>query len=498
MIRFDPTIPQPLFLAEYLGRVEQFCVGQPLMERAGKAAAHLCRQLLDGLPGQQRVLVLAGPGNNGGDALVVARHLMAGGVDAVVYGLSGTGPRPADAARAESAWEAAGGVALPAMPEPAGFDLVVDGLFGAGLSRELSGAALAAVTRVNEAGVPVLALDVPSGLHGDTGRVLGGCVRASHTLAFIGLRPGLLTLDGPDHAGQLHLDTLGLEPSALVPPPGRTVGADTLASVVTARRRNSHKGSYGSVLVLGGAPGMAGAALLAGRAALLAGAGRVHVMMLDPRAPSVDGVQPELMLRTGLDTVTLEQASAVVAGPGLGRSPEAMAALEHCIHAPAPLLLDADALNLLASQPALAARVRARTAPTLATPHPAEAARLLGCTVATVQADRIASAGAIAAALNAGVVLKGAGSVCASPGHPWYVNPTGNPGMATAGMGDVLSGLAGAFLARGGEPFEALRAAVYLHGAAGDRLAADVGGHHGLTAGETALAARRELNRLAG
>ena len=330
----------------------------PLMERAGRAAADHARQLLQG--SRAPVLILAGPGNNGGDARVMARVLQQRGVAVVLVG--------------------------PGNAVPDGkYGLIVNGLFGIGLGRPVEGAWADLIARINAFAGPVLALDIPSGLDGDTGRVLGVAVRATHTLSFIGGKPGLYTLDGPDHCGHVSVVDLGLRLDKF---PGALLAVDDFRECLIPRSRNSHKGSYGSLAVIGGAAGMTGAALLAARAGLKLGAGRVFVGLL--QAIAVDPLQPELMLRSADDA--LAQATTVVVGPGLGDSDAAVELLRRVASADFSLLLDADALNLLAAHPVLAARVARRSQATLITPHPAEAARLLSLTTEAVQADRVGAA----------------------------------------------------------------------------------------------------------
>ncbi len=438
----------------------------PLMERAGRAAAAFARQLLKG--SRAPVLVFAGPGNNGGDAQVMARVLRQQGIAVVVAGLGDEVPK-------------------------GDYGLVVDGLFGIGLTRPITGAYADLIERINAFPGPVLALDIPSGLDGDTGRVMGLAVRATHTLSFIGGKPGLYTLDGPDHCGEVSVVDLGLSLDEF---PGALLAVDDFRECLKPRPRNSHKGSYGSLTVIGGAAGMTGAALLAGRAALKLGAGRVFVGLLQPLA--VDALQPELMLRAPDDA--LAQATAAVIGPGLGASDAAVEILRRAL-SPKPstdcsLLLDADALNLLAAHPVLAARVARRAAPTIITPHPAEAARLLATTTEAVQADRVGAALQLAQRFKAHVALKGCGTVIAHPDGGWRINTSGNPGLASAGSGDVLSGMAGALLAQGWPAAAALCGAVHLHGAAADALAAAGDGPIGIAAGELIPVARTLLNRL--
>ncbi len=464
----------------------------PLMERAGSAAAELALALIDrsALP----PLVVAGPGNNGGDAFVAARLLRQNGLDPVLV-FAGEGAKlPTDARAAFDAWTAQGGALHGQIPEGR-FSLAVDGLFGIGLTRPLSGSFAALVARINALDCPVLSLDLPSGLDSETGRILGIAVRAQHTLSFIALKPGLLTLDGPDHCGKVAVHALGLlidqgsdpDPSGET---GHTIAPGLFASALSPRRQNSHKGSYGSAGIIGGAPGMAGAALLAGRAALQLGAGRVYLGMLDPIA--VDLLQPEIMLKKADEVFGL--ATCLAVGPGLGQSDAAAALLRRALACQMPLLLDADALNLLAAHPVLQRELARRTAPTLLTPHPAEAARLQECTIEAIQADRRAAALGLARRLNACVVLKGCGSVIATPDGRWFINTSGNPGLASAGTGDVLSGFAVALLAQGWAAEHALLAAVHLHGRAADACVAAGIGPIGLTAGELSAKARRVMN----
>jgi hydroxyethylthiazole kinase-like uncharacterized protein yjeF len=463
-----------------------------LMERAGLAAAQIARDLV--ADRGRGVLVLAGPGNNGGDAFVVARHLKAWWFKVSVVFSDDIAKLSADAKAACDAWRDSGGVTIDRIPAGQRWDLVIDGLFGIGLQRELSGNYSGLVTSINHLGTTVLALDVPSGLDSDSGRVLGCAVRADHTATFIGLKPGLLTLDGPDHCGHIHLCPLDIDAAALHAAQGAVIGSDTIAAALPARRGNSHKGDYGSLGIIGGAPGMVGAALLAGRAALNLGAGRVYVGLLASDSPGYDPAQPELMLRAVHEVLKLDHLSCLAVGPGLGQTPDAHQVLMAALHTKFPLIIDADALNLIAADPNLQQLVSQRAAPTLLTPHPAEAARLLAGTTASVQADRIAAAREIAARYRSAVVLKGAGSICALPDGTWFINTSGNPGMASAGMGDVLTGIIAALLAQGADAKHALLAGVHLHGAAGDELVAAGTGPAGITASEVIAAARALFN----
>lgn len=463
-----------------------------LMRRAGAAAAALASRLL---PAGGNVLVLAGPGNNGGDALEAAALLADGGCAVRIHFAGRAESLSADAAAAVQRAEDSPAVFRQA-DMAAHWDLIIDGLFGIGLTRAIGGELAVLVTALNALRCPVLALDVPSGLDADTGTVVGPggvAVRASHTITFIADKPGLHTADGCDHAGLVEVATLDVDPG-LYPPPSAVLAVPALfAAHLAPRRENTHKGSFGDCAILGGAHSMAGAAILAARSAVMAGAGRVYAGFID-MPPAYDPLHPEIMCRRAAD-LDLERA-AVVAGPGLGVADEAQALLARAIAGAAPLVLDADALNMVAANADLRAALVARAAPTVMTPHPLEAARLLGCSAAEVQADRLAAARRLAATFDAMVVLKGAGSVMARPDGLAVVNVTGNPALATAGTGDVLAGLCGALLAQHWTPWEALLGAVWLHGAAADLLVEQGIGPVGLVASELPAAIRSCLNRL--
>lgn len=493
-------IPSPLYRAAGLRAIETAARAQPLMQRAGLAAAELASRLLRDR--QAPVLILAGPGNNGGDGFEAGLHLRRAFCDVRLVFSGDAAKQPADAAAAHQRFIDAGGDILTAIPEAARWGLIIDALFGIGLQRapagrhaELIGAANTLARRDR---CPLLALDCPSGLDADTGSHFDAVIRATHTLTFIAGKPGLVTADGPDCCGELHLASLALDAASLAPPDGEIVCREAFGRWLQPRPRNSHKGSNGSVGILGGAPGMVGAAFLAGHAAMLLGAGRSYLGLIDPAAPAFDPGRPELMLRSPQRLLDAAQTplTALACGPGLGTDPARVALLEVAAARDLPLVLDADALNLLAAEGNLEVSVATRRAPTLLTPHPAEAARLLGSDVGSVQADRIAAAQALAAQFNAHVALKGCGTVLAAPDGRWRINTTGNPGMGTAGMGDVLTGIVVALLAQGWPASEALAGGVHLHGAAADALASgsDGIGEIGLTASETIPAARRLRN----
>jgi ADP-dependent NAD(P)H-hydrate dehydratase / NAD(P)H-hydrate epimerase len=468
-----------------------------LMERAGRAVAEAARELAadTGAP----ILVVAGPGNNGGDAWVAAAHLAESFHRVVVLDAAGVTPKAVEARTAREGYEARAGQVVrewPASPAPS---MIVDGLLGIGLTREVDSNFAQIIRRMNGSGVPILAIDVPSGLDGASGLVRGSAVQATRTLTFIAHKIGLLTSDGIDCRGELVLDDLGAGDEARLEAKGFLLTPGLVAPWLAPRRANSHKGDFGSLSVIGGNRGMVGAALLAARAALLCGAGKVRTGLLASDAPPVDLVHPELMLGSIDDAL---QSDAIVAGPGAGRSPSATSVsmfersvMPALIASPKPLVLDADALNAIAFNGTLETELAARVkAPTILTPHPAEAARLLHRKTGQVNEDRLGCALALAKRFNAHVVLKGAGSICAFPDGRWSVNTTGNPGLAAGGSGDILAGIIGALLAQKLDPEKALQYAVCLHGAAADALVARGVGPVGLTASEICLEARAVLN----
>jgi hydroxyethylthiazole kinase-like uncharacterized protein yjeF len=489
----------PLLLASDLRHVEATAADQPLMQRAGRAAADLAATIC--LDRGALILVLAGPGNNGGDAFEAARLLRERFFDTRVVFVGKAKDLPMDAAEAFQRFVEAGGTTLPEIPsltDARRWSLIIDGLFGIGLKREITDPYAGFIRSANALavrdGCPLLALDCPSGLDADTGKLHGATIRASHTITFIGGKPGLFTAEGPDHCGVVSVAPLDLDVESIVKNPGRTIDPCLFTAQLKPRPRNSHKGSHGKAGILGGAHSMTGATLLAGRAALRLGSGRVYVAMLDENAPTVDILQPELMQRTP-EALLATDLTALACGPGMGNSHEACALLEKAFKLDLPLVLDADALNFVAAKTELHLALGARTAPTLLTPHPVEAARLLGCDVGTIQADRLTAALKLATRYKAYVALKGCGTLVASPDGTWFINTTGNPGLGTAGSGDVLTGFITALLAQGWPPFKALLAAVHLHGIAADHLVAQGCGPIGLTAGELIDSARYGLNQ---
>ena len=486
-----------LYLTEQIRHVEKAHASIGLMEMAGLAIVKKVKELVPYERAQ--ILIVAGPGNNGGDALVAARLVREHYVVTVIF----HGDRaslPADAANAYEAWLSCGGKVGKQIPE-ADWALVIDGLFGVGLSRPLDWRVAKLIEQINALDAMVLSIDLPSGICANTGRILGAsAVRATHTLTLIGYKAGLFTLDGPDHAGKIHLDTLWIESDVHMRNTGQLLTLECFTHALPRRPRNSNKGDFGHLAVIGGADSMAGAALLAARAALMTGAGKVYAGLMTMARPVADMRQPELMLRPPELLLETDGLDMLVVGPGMGQSAEARALLQAALERPVALLLDADALNMLAEHPALLKKLRQRQQPTIITPHPGEAARLLACSTGDIQADRIASALKLARETRAITVLKGCGTVIATPPDAagnalWFINSSGNPGMAAAGMGDVLAGLIGGLALQGVDALRATLLGVYLHGAAADSLVAQGIGPVGLTASEVSVEARRLLNQ---
>lgn len=454
-----------------------------LMARAGHAASEWIARQHAGAA--QSICIVCGPGNNGGDGFVVAAGLRARGHD-VRCVLVAAAPSTDDARAACERWTSGGGQVDMQLPATGRFDVVIDALFGIGLARPLSGAYLHAAHWMNRQ-PRVYAVDVPSGLDADTGTWVGQVpgVRAAATITFIGDKPGLHTAHGPDAAGQVVVETLG---TAAKPTSGHLVTPEEFDPVRIPRRLDTHKGSYGNVIVVGGGRGMVGAALLAGRAALRLGAGRVYVDALGAPEMRVDPVRPELMFRSLQE---LEDLQAIVIGCGLGLDDMARTAVAAVLAGNVPVVADADALNLLAADADLQRRAADSAATLVLTPHPLEAARLLGGSAAEVQRDRVRAAIRLAQRYRCIVVLKGAGTVLARPDAVYAINPTGSPALATAGTGDVLAGMIAALIAQGYDAWTSAQAAVWLHG-----RAAEGAGDVGLLADEVGDRAVDVLRRL--
>ncbi|MBS0342942.1 MAG: NAD(P)H-hydrate dehydratase [Proteobacteria bacterium] len=430
-----------------------------LMRRAGLAVARLAAAVA---PHARCIWIACGPGNNGGDGFEAATQLHMRGFDVRASLAGQEGKLPADALDALQRARLAG-VPIAAQP-PEHYDLAIDALLGLGATRAPTGTMAQWLERMYRQGRPVLSVDLPSGLNADTGTTAFdfGHAGARHCLSLLTLKAGLFTAQGRDAAGQVWFDDLGCgtgaeRPAALLnaPPPDQ------------ARAHATHKGSYGDVAVLGGAPGMAGAALLAASAALHGGAGRVFVALLDRAQPALSPMQPELMFR---DPASLDW-SQLTAVCGCGGGTDVQAWLPRLLGEAPRAVFDADALNAIAADGALQALLATRKRQgrqTVLTPHPLEAARLLGSDTAAVQSDRLAAAQSLAHRFQSVVVLKGSGSIVAAPDATPFINLSGNARLATGGTGDVLAGIIGARLAGGLDAMASARTAVWRHGALAD------------------------------
>jgi len=460
--------------------------GYELMQRAAAAALVCLRQHW---PQARRIAVYCGPGNNGGDGFLLAALAREAGLHAEVFAVGGS--RGDDATRARREFEHGGGtvlawndvVVLPAV------DVHVDALYGTGLQRALAADVAALVRRIHATGTPVLALDVPSGVNADTGDVPGEAVQADVTVTFIAPKRGLYTGVAPGYVGAVQLESLGLP---------ETLWQDAHADAelmqpwtLPPRPRQSHKGNNGHVLAIGGDHGTAGAIRLCGEAALRGGAGLVSVATRAEHLIALNSARPELMAHDVNGPQALEallpRATVLAVGPGLGQGAWGHALWLTALDAHLPMVLDADGLNLLAKEP------QQFSVPVVMTPHPGEAARLLSCDTATIGADRFAAVRELARRYHAVAVLKGAGSLVADPEGRVAVCPWGNPGMATGGMGDLLTGIVAALLAQGCDAWQAATLGVSLHARAGD-LAARHGGERGLIATDLLEPLRLLLN----
>jgi hydroxyethylthiazole kinase-like uncharacterized protein yjeF len=459
---------------DYAAIHELNIAGYELMCRAGRAVVEVARETF---PNARHWLIMCGPGNNGGDGYVVARLAVEAGIDITLCSLVDPRQLKGDAAKAYADWQTGGGaVANWPLPEGDSFDLILDAMLGTGIDRAVGGVFHAAITYLNQLNSPVLAIDIPSGLNADTGCPMGCAVKAQATVTFVGLKRGLYTADGPDHCGMVSFDDLAIPEEAALKyseSSGILLSPGFLAEVLKPRPRNSHKGSFGHVLAVGGIAGMSGAIRLCGEAALRSGAGKVTLATDPLHAGVVNLDRPELMVKAtpAMDELLsiLNKDCVVAVGPGLGMTDWSLSLLKVCVESSVPLVVDADGLNLLAQLEPL---TRGNW---ILTPHPAEAARLLACTVKEIQQDRVSSAVAIARRFDACVVLKGCGTVIADASGGYAICPAGNPGMATAGSGDVLTGIIVALLAQGLSVINAARVGVLAHATAGDHAAALLG-----------------------
>lgn len=452
--------------------------GYTLMERAAAAALRVLRERW---PSARALRIYCGLGNNAGDGYVLARLADGYGLRVAVVACGPLERLGGDAATAARDCVAAGiePVAFEAQSGPAGGEIVVDALFGTGLARPLEGVFADAVAQIAAAKCAVMALDVPSGIDADTGLANGPAVRADCTVAFVGLKAGYFLGVAPDHCGVLEFASLDIPDSvsAQQQPVLRRLSLADIGRALPRRRRTAHKGDNGRLLIIGGGPGMAGAVRMAGEAALRSGAGLVYIATHPRHAAFIAAQVPELIVHPidspqELDAAQLS-VDAIALGPGLGRSAWASALCEWALGQPRPLVIDADGLNWLAADGSVAAHSQAR----ILTPHPGEAGRLLGESIAAVQNDRLAAVRTLAERYGSTVVLKGARSLIAGPAAATAprVCVAGNPGMASAGSGDVLTGITGAVLVQCGDAPLAADAAVLIHALAGDAAAAAQG-----------------------
>jgi NAD(P)H-hydrate epimerase len=458
-----------------------------LMTRAGHATLNALRQAW---PEARSLAVYCGPGNNGGDGYVVARLARAQGLRVQVIAVAEPARLQGDARRAYDDFVSAGGSSESPDQAMRTTDVIVDAMFGTGLAREVSNGTAELFASINASHRPIVSVDIPSGLDADTGRVLGAAIRADLTVSFIGRKQGFYLGAGPDHVGRLVFDDLAVPASVYdeVPTDRRLLDASVIECALPRRPRTAHKGQNGHVLVIGGAPGMGGAARLAGESALRVGAGLVTVAC-HPLSVGALAARPELM-SVALGSYgdlehALERATLLALGPGLGQSPWAMEILGAVLAVPKPVVIDADALNLLSMAPQ-------RREDWVLTPHPGEAARLLGIDTAEVQADRLRAAAELQRRYGGTIVLKGAGSLVQTAEQGAWFCDRGNPGMAAAGMGDVLTGVIAGIGAQCRDLSLAARAGVLLHAEAGDRAAR--AGERGLVAGDVIAELRHGVN----
>jgi NAD(P)H-hydrate epimerase len=477
------TLPNTLYRAAQVRELDRIAIeeygipGSTLMEHAAEAAFRALRQHW---PEVRRIVLVCGLGNNGGDGYVIARLAAEAGLEVGVLQVGDPQRLQGDALRARRLLDATSVVVLPfdvrALSDA---DLIVDALLGTGLKGEPCGEWREAIEAINSADKPVLAVDISSGLDADTGCVQGVAVRAALTVTFIGLKQGMYTADGPDHCGVIQFNDLGV-PSEVF---NHVAAAATRIEIknlprLPARQRNSHKGDYGRVLVIGGEHGMAGALRLCGEAALRVGAGLVYLATRAAHAAVISAQRPELLCygveRSEQLAPLLERADVIAIGPGLGQSEWASQLLARVLDTGLPLVVDADALSLLALEPL-------RRDNWILTPHPGEAARLLKTNTAEIQSDRFTAAAELQKRYGGVAVLKGAGTLVVTDTGVGLCS-AGNPGMASAGMGDVLTGVIAGLIAQGLSLEEAARIGVCLHAAAGDKAAEQ--GERGLIASD--------------
>ncbi len=491
------SLPYALYRADQVRAFDHLAIhefgipGETLMERAGRRAFDCIRELW---PDLHELLVVCGIGNNGGDGYVVARLAAQAGLQVRVLQLGDVSRIRGDALSKAQAWRDLGRELEPFVDLPGKPGLIVDAILGTGLEREVKGAWRDAVEQINRHQAPVFSLDIPSGLHSDTGQRMGCAIEAQACISFIGLKQGLFTGAGPDCCGRIFFDALDIPARIYASQPlaCRRIDWSRQRSRLSPRKRTAHKGVFGHLLVVGGDRGYSGAVRMAAEGAARSGVGLVSMATHPEHAAWSNLGRPELMCRgitdehdASLDEL-LGRADALVLGPGLGRHAWGEGLYRKLAASPLPLLLDADGLYWLAQQPD-------HRNDRVITPHPGEAARLLGWEVPRIEADRFAACQALQAKYGGVVVLKGAGSLIASAEQkPVALCSDGNPGMASGGFGDVLSGVIGSFLAQGLSFRESAEIGVSLHAAAADQAA--LSGEAGMLAGDLFDPIRRLLN----
>jgi hydroxyethylthiazole kinase-like uncharacterized protein yjeF len=443
-----------------------------LMLRAGKQAYLYLRRFC---PNVRHIAVYCGAGNNAGDGYVVAQLAHEQGLSVSVYYTKANALLPPAAQKAAFDAQKAGVVCLPTTtPRNPQTELIVDALLGIGLSGPTTAPMSEVITTLNNSQLPIMSLDIPSGLNAMTGEAQGACVKACQTITFLGRKKGMYTLDGPDHCGEIYCDYLGLESCVLgALPAARLLSKENLPFFNMRRKKNSHKGSYGHVLVIGGGLGMPGAVGLAAKAALRIGAGSLTIATRKEHVAGILPLVPEAMIlgvshATELESL-LEKANVCILGPGLGETEWAHALFKKAINAPMKKVVDASALRLLADNKQVCDNW-------VLTPHPKEAACLLECSVDEIQVDRYAAVSQLQQCYGGVVILKGVGSLIALPNNETLVCSKGNPGMASAGMGDVLSGIIAGLIAQGMKPAEAATFGTWVHAVAGDVALSEIGG----------------------
>lgn len=478
------NLPHELYTAEQTRELDRIVIEQhhipaaKLMARAGAAALESIKNFW---PQAERLLVVCGSGNNGGDGYELARQALLEDYRVSVYDVGKIEKMSDETLAAREALEALGNQIHPFESSLPATDVVVDALFGTGLDREVSGRYADAISAINTSlKAPVLSLDIPSGIHADTGSALGVAVRASVTISFLGLNKGLFTGDGPNYCGHICFDSLHV-PSQVYKaftPIARRVSLDDDCAGLAPRERTGHKGLYGHLLIIGGDHGMSGAARVAAEAGARVGAGLTSIATRLEHGPILNLVRPELMCHgveePGDLRSLLHKANALTLGPGLGQSSWSKALFREAIKTGLPMVVDADGLNLLSQNPQ-------QNDNWILTPHPGEAARLLGCSSKEVQANRFQAVTELQARYGGVIVLKGSGTLIYDGAPPTRLSTWGNPGMASGGMGDALSGIIGGLLAQHFNLMDAACIGVTLHGMAADK-AAELDGERGMLA----------------